>query len=133
MNDNAKPPLGVLSWFDLSVPDAEQVRDFYAGVVGWTPAPVPVDDYEDYAMLNAAGDPAAGVCHARGGNANLPPQWLAYVTVVNLETSMERCRELGGEIVDGPRGLGVFGTFCVVKDPAGAFLAIVEPPADEED
>ncbi|MBC8425889.1 VOC family protein [bacterium] len=130
MSGNARPPVGAIGWLDLTVPDAGPVRDFYAGVVGWTPAPVPMDDYEDFAMLTADGEPAAGVCHARGSNAGMPPQWLAYVTVENLEASMAKCRELGGEVVEGPRGLGDFGTFCVVKDPAGAVLAIVEPPSE---
>lgn len=34
-------PVGAIGWFDLAVPDAAPVRDFYAGVVGWTPAPGP--------------------------------------------------------------------------------------------
>jgi len=105
------------------------VRDFYAGVVGWTPSPVPMEGYEDFAMMSAAGEPVAGVCHARGANADLPAQWLAYVTVEDLEWSAARCRELGGEVVSGPRSLGAYGTFCVVKDPAGACLALVESPS----
>jgi predicted enzyme related to lactoylglutathione lyase len=31
---------GKLVWFDLTVQDAERVRDFYAEVVGWRPEPV---------------------------------------------------------------------------------------------
>jgi predicted enzyme related to lactoylglutathione lyase len=104
------------------------VRDFYAGVVGWTSAPVPMGDYEDYMLNSSNGEPVAGVCHAKGTNAKMPPQWLAYVVVEDLAVSMARCNDLGGEVVEGPRGLGAFGTFCVVKDPAGAYMAIVEPP-----
>lgn len=37
MSDALKPEIGAVGWFDLTVEDAESVRDFYAGVVGWTP------------------------------------------------------------------------------------------------
>ena len=44
--------------------------------------------YADYCMNEPeSGQTIAGVCHARGVNANLPPQWLLYITVANLETS----------------------------------------------
>ena len=36
----------------------------------------------------------------------------------------ERCRELGGEVVDGPRMMGRHH-FCVVRDPAGAVIGLV--------
>ena len=34
MPENPPAP-GSISWFDLTVPDARPVRDFYAAVVGW--------------------------------------------------------------------------------------------------
>jgi len=130
VSDETTPRPGSIGWFDLTVPDAEGVRDFYAAVVGWTPAPVAMEGYEDFMMSNADGEAVGGVCHAKGPNDGMPPQWLAYVVVADLAASMARCHELGGEVVDGPRGLGAFGTFCVVRDPAGAHLALVEPPPE---
>ncbi len=132
-NGNQQP--GAILWHDLTVPDAESVRDFYAGVVGWSPEAVAMDGYDDFNMNSApGGDPAAGICHARGGNADLPPQWLAYVAVADLASSIARCRELGGSVVAGPKGGssgdGVGdGAFCVIRDPAGAVLALLQVAA----
>jgi predicted enzyme related to lactoylglutathione lyase len=70
----------------------------------------------------------AGVSHARGSNAQLPPQWLIYVAVDDLDASLQRCLVLGGSVVDGPRALGV-QRFCVIRDPAGAVMALVGPQA----
>jgi uncharacterized protein len=120
-------------WTDLTVPDAESVRDFYAAVAGWKPEPVPMKDesggeYADYNMTDpASGEPVVGVCHARGGNAGMPAQWLLYVSVEDLDASMAACREQGGEVVHGPRDMGSHGRFCVVQDPAGAVLGLIEP------
>lgn len=38
MSEPELPPLGAVAWVDLTVDDAPKVRDFYAGVVGWTPS-----------------------------------------------------------------------------------------------
>jgi predicted enzyme related to lactoylglutathione lyase len=64
------------------------------------------------------------VCHARGTNAQLPPQWLIYIRVRNLNESIERCLKEGGRVIDGPRGMGE-QRFCVIQDPAGAYAALV--------
>ena len=71
------------------------------------------------------GEAMAGVCHARGSNADLPPQWLIYIVVMDVERSARRCSELGGEVMAGPRPLGN-GRFCVIRDPAGAVCALYE-------
>ena len=36
----SKPGIGTIVWCDLTVNDAETVRDFYAAVVGWKAEPV---------------------------------------------------------------------------------------------
>lgn len=119
--------LGSIVWTDLTVEDAEDVRDFYRRVVGWGAEGVDMGGYQDFNMLSGEGEAVAGVCHARGSNADIPPAWLVYVTVEDVEESARRAEELGGEVVTGPRGLGEHGHFCVVRDPAGAVLALFEP------
>ena len=123
---SATPRPGTISWQDLTVADAEAVRDFYQSVVGWAPTPVPMGAYADFVM-SADGDDVAGVCHARGGNADLPPVWLIYITVADLDHSIAECQRLGGSIVVAPRGYGG-GRYCVIKDPAGAICALYQPP-----
>lgn len=119
---------GSIAWTDLTIDDAEPIRDFYQQVVGWKAEEVSMGDYADYTMVPPHGGPGvAGVCHARGSNANLPPVWLVYVYVEDLDASLAACRDGGGSIVDGPRPLAG-GRFAVIKDPAGAMLAIAEPP-----
>ena len=115
---------GRIGWIDLTVPDAEAIRDFYKAVVGWTASEVGMGGYSDYCAHPAEGEaPVAGICHARGANAGLPAQWIVYITVEDLDTSAARCVELGGKILDGPRAAGG-GRFCVIRDPAAAVAAL---------
>jgi predicted enzyme related to lactoylglutathione lyase len=118
-----------MAWADLTVRDATKVRDFYSAVVGWEAVPVPMGGYSDFQMnLPGTDQPVAGICHARGANANLPSQWLVYITVADLDASLEACAKHGGMVIAEPRGMGSFGRFCVIKDPAGAVMALIEPP-----
>jgi predicted enzyme related to lactoylglutathione lyase len=125
MTDKKKQPIGSIGWRDLTVEHADEVRDFYAAVAGWKVEPVDMGGYSDYTMMDAAGQPAGGVCHARGPNADIPPQWLIYVVVENLEKSLEETTKRGGAIVSPSRGL-MGGKMAVVQDPAGAVVALWE-------
>ena len=117
---------GTIGWRDLTVDNAEQLRDFYSEVAGWRSEPLSMGDYDDYVMLAPGGEAGiAGVCHRRGPNANIPPQWLIYINVDDLDASVGKVLKLGGEIVDGPRPLGD-GRFAVIQDPAGAVCGLIE-------
>jgi uncharacterized protein len=119
---------GTIGWVDLTVADAGELRDFYRDVAGWTPEPVEMEGYSDWAMRpSAGGDPVAGICHKRGSNAALPPVWLMYVVMENLDPSIARCRELGGRVLAEPRASGAQGRYAVIEDPAGAACALYQP------
>lgn len=121
---------GTVGWMDLTVPDAESVRDFYEAVVGWKSEPVDMGEYSDFNMVaEGTGSPVAGVCHSRGSNAELPPVWMVYIVVPDLDASIGKCKELGGEVLVEPRGAGG-GRYCVIKDTAGAVCALFETPSD---
>jgi predicted enzyme related to lactoylglutathione lyase len=98
-----KIAVGEIIWRDLTVEDAPAVRDFYV-------------------RLRQTGEVVAGICHARGENADLPPVWLLYVRVADVDASVERCLALGGKVLDGPRAVGS-SRFCAIQDPAGARIA----------
>lgn len=128
MTQQDRKPVGTIVGFDLTVPEADTVRDFYAAVIGWSPAPFDMGGYADYFMsAPESGEPVAGVCHARGQNAALPPYWLAYIAVADLKASMASCQELGGAVIAGPSApAGEANRYCVIRDPAGAYLALIE-------
>lgn len=113
-------------WCDISVPDATALCDFYAGVTGLTPVGVDMGGYADYTLTDpATGAGLAGVCHARGVNADLPPVWLVYFTVSNLDEALALAVQRGGRLAAGPKGEGP--RFAVVQDPAGAYFALYQP------
>jgi uncharacterized protein len=121
-------PVGRIAWLDLTVPDAAATRDFYRHVVGWAVQDVAMADgterYADYNMLGGDGTPAAGICHARGVNAGLPPVWLIYLPVADLAESLRRVEELGGAVVRTTKAADGELAHAAVRDPVGAYFAL---------
>ncbi|MGI9294895.1 MAG: VOC family protein [Pseudomonadales bacterium] len=121
----SKAKVGAIEWCDLTVTNAENVKDFYCSVVGWDSSAASMGEYDDFNInLPNTTDTIAGICHARGSNSNLPAQWLMYVRVKDVAESAARCNALGGKVLDGPRAMGS-SQFCVVQDPEGAVLALM--------
>jgi predicted enzyme related to lactoylglutathione lyase len=128
------PGSGTIAWTDLTVANAEEIRDFYSAVVGWEARPHdmgPGVGFVDYDLVPRGGDtPVAGICHALGTNENIPPVWLVYLTVADVDASAARCVALGGAVLDGPRPMGS-GRIAVIRDPAGAICALWHAVTDD--
>ncbi len=128
VDGDAAARAGRIAWVDLTVPDAPATRDFYREVIGWSVEDVEMDDggerYADFNMLGADGQPAAGVCHARGVNLDLPPVWMLYLPVGDLAESLRRAREEGGAVIKEMRGSEGNLSGAVIRDPVGVYLAL---------
>ena len=122
---NSKNPNGAILWQDLTVKNAEPIKNFYMDVIGWKSTIQNMGDYDDFNIQSENGDTIAGICHANGANKNIPPFWLLYIKVENVNDSIFKCIELGGKVIDGPRFMGK-NNFAVLEDPQGAVFAIIE-------
>ncbi len=117
--------LGKVGWLDITVDDASGLKDFYKDVVGWGVEAASMGDYDDYVMMDSAGEAVGGICHARGGNKAVPPGWMPYFTVASMDDALKAAGAAGGTVVDGSRGAGG-GTMAIVRDPAGCHFALYQ-------
>lgn len=114
-----------IAWIDLTVPDAPGARDFYAAVMGWVPAGLDMGGYEDFNMRDpATGDVVAGVCHLRGENRDLPPVWMVYFRVDDLDGALAEVRARGGTVLSGIRRAGNL-RYAMIRDPSGVACALM--------
>lgn len=128
MSKENKIAIGSVGWVDLTVNNTEEIRSFYQKVIGFQSAPVPMGEYNDYTMISPDDNiPYAGICNNKGTNKNLPPYWLVYFNVSDIELSCEIVKALGGELLFEPKNMSGYGKYCVIKDPAGAYCALFEP------
>lgn len=122
-----KSPIGSFSWADLTVENADELRDFYTSVIGYSFSEVDMNGYHDYCMNSPTdGQTKTGICHARGGNKDLPPMWLIYFYVEKLDSSLQNLKEKGGHVILGPKDYGNGSRYAIIKDPAGACCALFE-------
>lgn len=126
-NEREESIVGKILWQDLTIDNAVEVRDFYQQIIGWDCLPEEMGDYQDYHMIMpSTGNSVAGICHSRGVNADIPPVWMIYINVEDIDESAEVCEQLGGSVIAGPRQMGD-GRVCVIRDPAGAICALYKP------
>ena len=123
--------IGTIGWLDITVEDADGLRDFYQSVVGWKTEAIEMGDYADYAM-GGEGGPVAGVCHRKGTNADVPKGWLPYIVVESLDKSLDACQSGGGRIRSDPKKMGDIGRYAMIEDPAGGVIALWEDLKKEE-
>lgn len=116
---------GRIVWMDITIPDATTLSEFYSKVIGWHNMGLSMGDYEDYCMNDPkTGETIAGICHSKGNNANLPPQWLPYVSVPDLDESLAAVNANGGKVLGEKRSDGKGGHYVLIQDPAGAYMMI---------
>lgn len=108
---------------DVSVPDAESLKEFYAELLGLRLEPTDMGGYNDWSLVDDQG-PVGGVCHAKGVNAKVPPMWLPYFSVPNLADAIALATGRGATLLDDRSEAG----FAIIQDPAGACFALFCPP-----
>lgn len=122
-----KNKIGKIGWFDLTVENADEISGFYSKVIGWEKDTVDMGEYSDYNMKTPFSDEiAAGICHKRGTNKNIPSKWMLYITVENIEESCRQTTLLGGKLISEIKDMGGMGKYCFIEDPAGAVCALYE-------
>ncbi|MDX1683851.1 MAG: VOC family protein [Saprospiraceae bacterium] len=130
--ENKKTIVGGFEWADLTVDNATQVRDFYKEVIGFTHEDVNMGEYNDFSMNSPTDEQTkVGICHARGTNNDIPPQWMIYFNVENLEDSMQSVKNNGGKILAGPKGSEKYGSYCFIEDPSGARCALFQKASQD--
>lgn len=76
-------------------------------------------------LADADGNAAAGICEARGVNRSLPPVWLLYLPVGDLDESVRRVADEGGKIIEAVQNEDGGHASVVIQDPVGAHLVLV--------
>lgn len=119
--------IGTMAWLDLTVKDADMVKDFYQKVIGWQVEECSMGDYHDYVMNDPKDKNAqAGVCHAKGVNADLPAVWMPYFLVEDIDASITAVKAKGGQLMSDVKSMGGEDKYVIIKDPAGAICALYD-------
>lgn len=124
-------PQGNYIWYELLTSDPDAAQDFYSKVVGWTFSR-PFGGLErEYRILSAADADIGGLMKLPQG-APMPPGWLGYVGVADVDAMAAKVAELGGAIHMPPADIPDVGRFALVADPQGAVFYVMRDDSDRE-
>lgn len=121
---------GRFVWYELLTTDPEAAQDFYPTVVGWDTEPwEPPDGGEPYVMWKTGERPIGGVMQLPDDavEQGAVPHWLPYVGTPDVDSTVERAKELGSRVYVEPLDIPTVGRFAVLADPQGAVFAVYTP------
>lgn len=115
---------GHVGWHELYATDWPAAFAFYSGLFGWTKGDAvdmgPMGTYQ----LFATGGPAVG--GMMNAMESVPhPVWNHYFNVDAIDAGVDRVKNAGGEVLNGPHEVpgGMWIAHC--RDPQGASFAIL--------
>jgi predicted enzyme related to lactoylglutathione lyase len=123
--------VGALCWTELSTRDTNAASAFYTQLFGWSAkvGGAGVNAYTEFTP-KGANYPVAGMIDiAAFGDrgAHIPPNWMPYFQVENVDTSSTKAASLGGNVGVGPADVENVGRFACIADPQGAVFAVFTP------
>lgn len=123
------------TWYELMTPDTTAAKQFYIDVVGWNAAPAPNSPIP-YTLFTVGGAPMAGMMDLPPNAPGIPPNWMGYVAVADVDATTAKAASLGATVMCEPRDIPDVGRFSCISDPQGAPLGLFQwvnqtPPRDQ--
>lgn len=119
---------GTFCWVDLTTPDTEAAKTFYAALLGWSYVDLPAGE-ATYSMATVDGARVAAIAPqpAQQRDAGAPALWNSYVTVESADATAARVAQLGGSAHAPAFDVMDAGRMAVLQDPQGAYFFAWEP------
>jgi len=112
---------GIFSWRELLTQDVEGSTKFYTDLLGWTVDSMEVGNGMTYDMFMQGPRPIAGMLMPP--SAEVPNMWINYITVEDLDATVEKAQSLGAHLHMPIMDVPGKGRFAGMADPQGAPIA----------
>jgi predicted enzyme related to lactoylglutathione lyase len=116
---------GEFCWYELGTRDISAAVKFYTELLKWGTLAHDMGEYGTYYIFQLDGqDVGAGYQMSGPQFEGVPPHWMPYVWVDDVDATAAKAMELGGRIVAPPMDVPNVGRMAFVQDPQGAHFAI---------
>ena len=119
-----QPAVGEFCWNELLTSDEVGATKFYSTVFGWNTAAFPGTGVK-YTIWKQQGKGIGGLM--KRPVEEMPPHWLGYVTVADVDATAKKTGDAGGKVMMPPFDVPTVGRIAVIQDPQGASLGIIQP------
>lgn len=122
-----KPKIGEFCWNELATPNVQAAKDFYGKVFGWKFFDQEMGDMT-YTMIKLNDKDIGGIwAIPKDKQKEIPPHWMSYILVENLEDALAKAQKHGATIMKPPTNAGEHGRLAIFTDPTGAHIALWQP------
>jgi predicted enzyme related to lactoylglutathione lyase len=120
---------GSFCWLELGTTDARGAAGFYSKLLGWTAEETPMGPEMTYTMFRINGKDVGGAYKLMKEqiDAHVPPHWMLYVKVQNVDDAHAKAVELGARPIVPPSDIPNVGRFATLQDPTGATISLFQP------
>jgi predicted enzyme related to lactoylglutathione lyase len=124
VHDSTKP--GEFTWSELLTSDHEAAFRFYSTLFGWKKQRDhdmgPMGKY----LIYGVGNKDLGGMFTKSKDMPMPPAWLYYVEVADLDAAVARAKSKDARLLNGPMEVPGGARIAQLADPQGAAFALHE-------
>lgn len=126
---------GKFIWADLFTSNPTAATKFYCDLFGWTS--VIIDQKgKPYTIFSNEGTPVAGLAEHSVGKKDLPSRWIGYVSVTDINATLDAVQKNGGVVHAQARKFPDRGYQAIIGDNEHVAIGLLQSssgdPADDE-
>jgi len=123
MSTESKPLNGEFCWNELMTSNPSKAEKFYKELFGWTSTSRDMGGKE-YTTFMQGDKSIGGMFQTPKEQADIPPRWVSYINVEDIDKALEKVKSLSGSIIVQKTKAGDIGYFAMIQDPTGAQVAL---------
>lgn len=115
-------------WYELATTPGklDDAGRFYEKVLGWNVADAGMEGF-DYHLAQSGVDTVAGLMSMPGDVSGMPPFWMIYFAVDDIDQFMSDATEAGASVHRDVAEIPGTGRFALLADPQGVGFGVLQP------
>jgi predicted enzyme related to lactoylglutathione lyase len=115
---------GEFCWNELLTSDSQAAFNFYSQLFGWKILrEMDMDQMGIYRTFGIGDKEMGGMMNVPKGTS-MPPSWIYYTQISDLDAALARAKKRGATVMNGPMEVPGGGRIVQLKDPQGAAFAL---------
>jgi predicted enzyme related to lactoylglutathione lyase len=115
---------GTFCWNELATNNLKECKKFFTDLLGWTSEDSDMGGTK-YTVFKQGEKMVGGMMAISKDWGDVPPHWMGYIAVDDVDSKAKKVEELGGKVNVPPTDIPTVGRFCVITDPGGAVVSLI--------
>lgn len=103
---------GKIVWTELMAPDPKAACAYYTAVAGWAIEEMDMGE-GPYFVASAGGEMVAGIMGMDDMPEGVPPHWMSYIGVDDVDAACAAVKQSGGTVIREPWDIPTVGRIAI--------------------